>query len=280
MKSAAVRDADAGAGPASSATRAYAMANADRLRSTAMPPSRIAFRTYPANGQHARAGQRPQHHRADRYARIPGEPLHVEQRRLPGAAASALQLRRIEPAIAHRHLFRQQKYAMRGADQRRSIRRHEPEARRPRRFRQLARQDDIDLAGDRRQRENRRAAGPIPAADLDVVGRTARALGDAGHRGRLHGESPARAAATIHPVSTPPPSPPIAKMSRERGFPPGCRAVSSMAENLNTKHRAGKSRSGRRVNAQGPIGGDTGYVADCHPLPTIVRTAAARVRPR
>ena len=59
-----------------------AAANAARLRSTAMPLSRIAASKCRALDRHrAGARQRAEHHRADRHARVPGERIHVEEHR-------------------------------------------------------------------------------------------------------------------------------------------------------------------------------------------------------
>ena len=84
-----------------------------RSRCRGSPP-RNAARSI---GSARRAGQRAQHDRADRHAGLLRQRVHVEEgARCRPRPRPSLRGRRIEPAIAHRHLFLDQEDAMRRGD--------------------------------------------------------------------------------------------------------------------------------------------------------------------
>ena len=135
-------------------------------------------------GQGAAAGQRAEQHRADHAARAFGDCVHVEAdealRALSGGRHDALGT---GAAVAHRRLLGDGVDSVRGADQLGALRDEAPKDRAAR-FHQLRGKDDVDIPGDRRERQYRRscAAG---RDHLDIVDGGARPLGDAGNRGAL-----------------------------------------------------------------------------------------------
>ena len=118
----------------------------------------------------------------------------------------------IVAAVAHRHLLNHQIGAAGRRDRRGAIWRHVAARDGAASLHQFACNDQIDIADARRERQDRASTVRRTALrqQLDVVGRGAGALRNAGDRGRLYREVLAAAAATIQSVSTPPPSPPSA----------------------------------------------------------------------
>ena len=120
------------------------------------------------------------------------------------AAAARVREQRVagDPAVAERGLLGDRVDAVRRRDQRRPVGRDEAALDGAPALHQLGREDDVDVARQRHERQHRLGAVALGVAlriELDVVDRRAGALGDAGHRRRLR-EPAVRLAEVDDPV--------------------------------------------------------------------------------
>ena len=115
---------------------------------------------------------------------------------MPGKAGGGVEdLRAVEPAVGHLHLFRSGIDAMGRGNQGGAVRADEAVLHRPAGLHELGGHHDVDVAGVRGQREHRLTAAQqiVPGGkDLEVIRRCAGALRDARDRSRLHREAAAR----------------------------------------------------------------------------------------
>ena len=140
--------------------------------------------------QHARAGHRAEHHRADHGAGARRQVGHVEEHRalreLAGGLDDAVG---VGASVAHRHLLGDGVDAVGRGDERRALGADEPVLHRAAGLEQLGGDHEVDVAGGGREREHRAPRAervPLRRIELDVVSRRAGALRDAGDRGALH----------------------------------------------------------------------------------------------
>ena len=154
-----------------------------------------AFERRRGNRQPPAAGDEPEHDRVDHGAALLGQRFHVEEE----TGLRMLLDRLDEPCavvapVGHRHSLDHQIGTGGRCDHQRAVRRDETAGDGAARFHELARQHDIDVANAGRQRQHR-PRGKLPRRhrnDLDVIGRGAGALSNAGNRRRLHGEAELR----------------------------------------------------------------------------------------
>ena len=140
--------------------------------------------------QHARAGHRAEHHRADDGAGARRQLGHVEEHRalreLAGGLDDAVG---VGAAVAHRHLLGHGVDAVGRGDERRAVGADEAVLHRAAGLEQLGSDHEVDIAGRGRQREYRAPRPeciPLGREELDVVRGCAGALRYAGDRGALH----------------------------------------------------------------------------------------------
>ncbi len=139
--------------------------------------------------QHAAAGHGAEEHRIDDGAAFLRELAHVEEHRvLCQLARRRHHLVGFVAAIGHLHLLDRGVDAMRRGDERGALGAHVAIHHGAPGLDQLGGDHDVDVAGTRRERQHRIAAAELAAprgVDLQVIGRGAGALRDAGNRGGL-----------------------------------------------------------------------------------------------
>ena len=140
--------------------------------------------------------------------------------------------------------------AVRRGDQRRAVGRHEPALDRSAGLHQLGGDHDVHFARHRHQREDRilpRRRRRGLREQLHIVDRGTRALRDTRHGRRLREVAACSARSTIQSASTPPPSPPMARMAMV--IARGGRVIAPFAAVARRPVSAGSSATSARMAA-------------------------------
>ena len=140
--------------------------------------------------QRARRCDRTEQRGRDRAARAFGDAREIRDDAAPRGDTQGFEhAGRIRGAVARLLLFGDGIGPLARRDERRAVGRHQPAQDRASGLHPFRGDDQVDVAGNRHQRQDRRPSAVAAANDLDVVDRRSRALRDARNRGGLGNEA-------------------------------------------------------------------------------------------